>query len=572
MQTLDKINHIEELKSLFDNIGIGIIFLDKNFKILAINNAVTSEIINCKSNHQDNFNHCYSLLGKKGQCDDCPFKDSDIQLNSSKSYTFKDSAGKNTFISVKHHSWLGYHVLTLHNVTKEITLLKKIDLNRKEAEAKNILLDRRWKKSHNRHKELKNIIDYLPDALVTVNKNFLILNSNQAVTDVLNVHPPGQCYELFGNDSPCHDCPAQDGFTAEKHKIKHLLDDKYYTEIISQAPDGEGGILLFSETTKQIELIEQIKQQQDTLSGLIDLADIMQKEVDIRTVLNIFLDKLLPAISADAAILLINEIRSGNLWQTVSRNVTDKEITQISKLYLSREIQCSRQNKIPGDKFPWESITQISLKGAANNKVGLLCLPGEFIDTEREKVFLFAKSLGAYIDNKLLMRQLEEKADTDQMTGLYNRGYIDKIIIEEQNKLKRYNINYAIIAVDINSLKKANDIYGHEAGDLLITTVAESLQKSLRETDIVARIGGDEFLILLTNTGDKGARTYISRLRQEFFTDKFITIKDNISWPVTVSLGCAGTDKFQPAELKSRADENMYMDKEEFYKTTDRYR
>jgi diguanylate cyclase (GGDEF)-like protein len=158
------------------------------------------------------------------------------------------------------------------------------------------------------------------------------------------------------------------------------------------------------------------------------------------------------------------------------------------------------------------------------------------------------------------------------MTGLYNRGYLDRAIVEERNKLEKYNINFSIVAVDINRLKQANDVYGHEAGDMLIKTVAERLQKSLREADIVARVGGDEFLVLLTNTGDKGAQAYTTRLRHNYFTDSSIKVKNNEDFPVTVSLGTAGTDCYSPDDLKKQADMSMYIDKEAYYKYEKKYR
>ena len=562
------------LKSLFDHIGIGLMILDDNFRIIDVNTIASTDILTRTDTTKCDLSHCYSLLGKQDKvCADCPFNEIDNSPEkAAKSYVFKDIHGKNIYIKVWHFNWRKYHLLTIHNVTKEVTLVKKIDLNRKEAEAKNILLERRMQKLLVAHDELNGIINCLPEALVTVNNNFKIIKSNQAVSDVLNIHPIGQCYELFGNDSPCPDCPVIAGFPAGQSKSKHFIDNKYFTEIIIKLPSGEGGLLLFNDTTRQIELIEQIRNQQDTLSGLVELSDIMQQEDDIKTVLQIFLDKFLSTISSNAAILLVDDIRSGNLWQTMSKNVDGDFVANVSREYLSREVQNSSAAVVSDDSFLWDSVTQVSLTGSSGKRVGLLCFSGRLLDDQQEKVSLFTKSLGDYIDNKLLVRQLEEKANTDQMTGLYNRGYMDKALSEEQVKLDKYKINYAIVAVDINSLKKANDIYGHEAGDLLIKTVAHNLRNSLRGVDIVARIGGDEFLILLTGTGEKGAETYVSRLVTNFFTEVTIKVGDNEKFPVSISVGTAGTDCCPPEELKARADQNMYINKELFYKTEARYR
>ncbi|MCK5543936.1 MAG: GGDEF domain-containing protein, partial [Desulfobulbaceae bacterium] len=172
---------------------------------------------------------------------------------------------------------------------------------------------------------------------------------------------------------------------------------------------------------------------------------------------------------------------------------------------------------------------------------------------------------GAYVHNKLLMRKLEEKANTDPMTGLYNRGYLDQAIKEETEKLKKFNIQYSIVMADVNRLKKANDDYGHEAGDNLILTVADLLEKEVRPMDVVARTGGDEFLILLADCNNEGANNFINRLTKKTFHEVSIEVGKNERFPVTVSFGAAGTDKYKPEELIKEADRTMYENKEAFY-------
>ena len=107
---------------------------------------------------------------------------------------------------------------------------------------------------------------------------------------------------------------------------------------------------------------------------------------------------------------------------------------------------------------------------------GLLLLQGAFkTEEEKEIIDLFTEPLGTYIDNRLLSRKLEEKANTDPLTRLYNRAYLDQAIIEETEKRQKLNMDFSVVVADINRLKKANDLYGHEAGDRLILTVSELL-------------------------------------------------------------------------------------------------
>jgi diguanylate cyclase (GGDEF)-like protein len=170
------------------------------------------------------------------------------------------------------------------------------------------------------------------------------------------------------------------------------------------------------------------------------------------------------------------------------------------------------------------------------------------------------------------MRQLEERANTDPLTGLYNRGYFDIVLSEEKKKYEEYNIPFAVVAADVNRLKQANDEYGHEAGDLLILTVARKLNSAIRETDCVARIGGDEFVLLLANTTHEMAQAVVQRFTGTLFKEVTIDVRDGKRFPVTVSFGASGVDVVAPEELLNDADRRMYEAKEFYYQSHMRYR
>jgi diguanylate cyclase (GGDEF)-like protein/PAS domain S-box-containing protein len=142
----------------------------------------------------------------------------------------------------------------------------------------------------------------------------------------------------------------------------------------------------------------------------------------------------------------------------------------------------------------------------------------------------------------------------DPLTGLYNRRRFD----EERVALDApANLPLSVIFADLNGLKLTNDIFGHEAGDQLIKTAAEILKKSCRERDVLARIGGDEFVIMLPNTDASDAAQILLQIRQRF-ADVYI---ENINH--TVSLGFnTKTNLEQPfSEVLSNAENAMYKDK-----------
>ena len=281
----------------------------------------------------------------------------------------------------------------------------------------------------------------------------------------------------------------------------------------------------------------------------------------------------MPDLHAGAAGLIINDIRAGNIWVSHQSGMTEAEWKTVTKACMSRDMQQFKADGLLADTvLPWPKSSQIPLVGAQGQRVGLVLLEGSLGPEDMGILRLVTEPLGAYFQNQLLMRQLEEKANKDALTGLYNRGYLAQAVEEEQGKFHGYGIHYALVLGDVNQLKKINDQYGHENGDRLIVTVAEALRSTLRGSDIAARTGGDEFIVLLTNSTDEDAGLFIERLQERVFSGLSITLPDGTEFPITVSLGKAGTDKHPPDSLTKEADRQMYAAKDRFYATVQRYR
>lgn len=515
---------------------------------------------------------CHALLHQSDTpCADCAARQDGGSAPEVRSATIHHEENP-IFLKYQCAWWEGQHLLTLYDVNREIKLLRAIDLASKEQQAKLVMQDRRQREVLATLGHLEQMIDHIPEAVLSVDESFFILKQNKAADAFPTSARAQRCFHLVGRSAPCADCPASEGFGAVTEHIKsHTVDGYYFTETISKSPTEDGGLLLFRDTTRQIRLVEQIKEQQENitrqneiLSGLASFGTYIQQEPRLSNVVDFFLKLFLPVIHADAGVIVVNDIRPGNILCHVQQGIGEAEITALIKAYLSRDMQTDRLNAIPQSALPWPQCRQISLLGTDGRRVGLLALKD--VDGEHEEnIKLFTEPLGACIHNRLLTMRLEEKANTDPLTGIYNRGYFHRALEMEQEKFKKLHLHHAVVVADINRLKHANDLYGHEAGDLLIVTASVLLSQAVRNGDVVARTGGDEFLILLTNTGSEGAAAFIRRLADTLIQGTVVTFGDGEKFPLEISLGCAGTDEFEPEEIIKEADRRMYLEKEKYY-------
>jgi diguanylate cyclase (GGDEF)-like protein len=164
---------------------------------------------------------------------------------------------------------------------------------------------------------------------------------------------------------------------------------------------------------------------------------------------------------------------------------------------------------------------------------------------------------------RLLNAELEQLALTDYLTNLYNRRYFMQRGAEEFKRVSRYSQPLALLMLDIDEFKKINDTNGHEAGDLALQRVAAALKSSLREIDILGRIGGEEFAVLLPNTLLPAAVLLAERIRQSIANMLFQ--KPDGAWikTITISIGVATfTDEMSGIDdLLRNADAALYSAK-----------
>jgi len=153
----------------------------------------------------------------------------------------------------------------------------------------------------------------------------------------------------------------------------------------------------------------------------------------------------------------------------------------------------------------------------------------------------------------------KELAGTDPLTSVLNRRAFYDLAYLELNKARRYQTPISFLYLDIDNFKVINDNFGHPIGDQLLRSVANTIEKNIRAIDLIVRFGGDEFGILLAETGAESATRVVGKLKKKLLE----LVRDN-GWPVTFSIGVA-TFISPPGsidEMIDAADAQMYFAKQ----------
>lgn len=155
-------------------------------------------------------------------------------------------------------------------------------------------------------------------------------------------------------------------------------------------------------------------------------------------------------------------------------------------------------------------------------------------------------------------KQFEEKAHTDYLTKIYNRSKFDNILEYEYKRFQRYNDAFCLIFLDIDFFKKINDEFGHDVGDDVLVHLSNLISHNIRQSDTFARWGGEEFVILLSQTKIQIAEEFANKLRKLVENYEFKDVKH-----ITVSMGVVEfNEKYTLDEFIKAADNALYLAKE----------
>ena len=217
--------------------------------------------------------------------------------------------------------------------------------------------------------------------------------------------------------------------------------------------------------------------------------------------------------------------------------------------------------------FPWPKLPSLLVLPLVlhDRALGTLILGakrrGAFGDQVRPTLEVLASHLAVSLQNARMVAKLEQMATTDGLTGLLNKRAMLDAAAQKIAAAARFGRKLSLLVTDIDFFKKVNDTYGHDVGDVVIKGLGEILRRQKRATDLVARFGGEEFIVLCEQTDERGALLLAERIREELEKTKFHTEHGPMS--VTCSLGVAtfpeAGDSWET--LFKSADEALYVSK-----------
>lgn len=171
--------------------------------------------------------------------------------------------------------------------------------------------------------------------------------------------------------------------------------------------------------------------------------------------------------------------------------------------------------------------------------------------------------LGALIEQmQSAVQRISDLAATDHLTGLLNLHAFEDVLQQEHRKAERFGHPYTLVMIDIDNLAHVNELLGHEAGSQVIVSVAAAISRSIRGSDVAARLGGDDFIVLLTEADAATGATIGQRIRNNVYAGTVSVANRLIRANASIGIANFPEDHLYPKELMILADQKMQQDRE----------
>ena len=167
-----------------------------------------------------------------------------------------------------------------------------------------------------------------------------------------------------------------------------------------------------------------------------------------------------------------------------------------------------------------------------------------------------------HVELKRAKEKLLRMAITDELTGLVNRRYFMGRLLHEYERTKRYESVFTVLMIDLDYFKKINDTYGHQAGDTVLRTISDSMKLSVRLSDIIGRIGGEEFAVILPETDINAALIIGDRLRKRIEALEIPHKSSKLKITISIGASPSSKDDLSIDDVLQRSDAALYRAKD----------
>jgi diguanylate cyclase (GGDEF)-like protein len=322
---------------------------------------------------------------------------------------------------------------------------------------------------------------------------------------------------------------------------------------------------------------EQQREQDEEITLVNRLTAIITSSMSIQMIFEAFAQELKKVVDIDwATIALIDgselyflalSSTIGSAWQPEERislegTATEHACRERQAVY---EADLRRHHRF----WTWESHMKLGIRSVVylplsvtDRTIGSLILasrkPNAYSRRQIQLLEKVALQIAAPIENAQLYARVEQKSRLDELTGLFNRRHFEERLKEEVSRHSRYGDVFSIFMLDLDNFKTYNDVYGHPAGDILLSHIGEIIRSSVRDADQAFRYGGDEFVVILPQTARDDAYVVAERVREQVAGEM-----EKKSLTVTCSIGLASypADGVISEDLITGADTALYYAK-----------
>jgi diguanylate cyclase (GGDEF)-like protein len=336
-----------------------------------------------------------------------------------------------------------------------------------------------------------------------------------------------------------------------------------------------GLLLLGAVVTRQmgeiLSLEDQLSHRVQQLSAVSEVVEALNGTGNVGGTLALALNRLGPALKADAGAIWLPATDGSGMTLVEHRNLPDRDregellMRVLKRVQGRKEVALRHEEEIPGRPpgFPPAGCLTVRM-GTASDAGYMLLIKwnGGFDEMDSILVGAVGSDIGGALRSVRMISEARRLADRDPVTSLFNHRSAYRRLHQDLEKHRLGQKSLAVLMMDLDNFKLFNDTYGHPAGDEVLKRVAAILKKTCRESDIVARYGGDEFMVILPETGVRQAIRCAERIQGALAKERF-RCEDSSPLPIGFSYGVAvyPDDATDVQELVTVADTHLYQSK-----------